>query len=37
MLKIQNIDKLLKRRIDPEWSVFEVKIASDVGTNANTK
>ena len=24
MLKIQNIDKLLKRRIDPEWSVFEV-------------
>ena len=24
MLKIQNIDKLLKRRIDPEWSVFEI-------------
>ena len=28
MLKIQNIDKLLKRRIDPEWSVFEVNETS---------
>lgn len=28
MLKIQNIDKLLKRRIDPEWSVFEVHTTS---------
>ena len=24
MLKIKNIDKFLKRRIDPEWSVFEI-------------
>ena len=28
MLKIQNIDRLLKRRIDPEWSVFEINETS---------
>lgn len=28
MLEIKNIDKFLKRRIDPEWSIFEINQTS---------